>query len=231
MLFATLFGVRTLDVERLLTIALVAGLLACEQRFSSSPPPLAPGGHAPTSPAAIDALLAPATRDAGPAAHDSFHAMTITLCSASPEPCPPSEERASAEASYRVGFGSARATIRSRGQAMADLYKELRARTEAGDRLDAETRAPGHSGAPAAAGPGPTTAPSGDSSDPLTQCAFHLLDLVDGVGEVTLDIVHESGLADCTVSLGNSPGGHGGSQCLIKAPGRPHPPASGGLNF
>jgi hypothetical protein len=211
-------------------VLVVGGLLACEQRFSSEPPPVTPGS--PTaSPSAIDALLAARIADAGTATGDAPHAMTVTLCSVSPHQCPPPDPGASGEATYRVLFGSGLASVRSRGQAMADLYKELRDRTAVGERLDAESHAPGRAVPLAKPDHAPTTEASEGNSDPVTRCAFHLLDLVDGVGEVTLDVVHESGLANCTVSLGGASATHGAAQCLISAPDRPKGRPTGGLNF
>jgi hypothetical protein len=102
---------------------------------------------------------------------------------------------------------------------MADLYKELRDRTSSGERLNAQSVAQGDAGA--RAGGGSTKGGGGDSSDPLAQSALHLLDLVDGVGEVTLDVVHGSGSHGCQVSLGRSADG-GASRCLVQEPERPH---------
>jgi hypothetical protein len=201
-------------LRRLALLVLASGgLFGCEERFSANPPPIAPESLPPASSSnAVDALLAPTPLDAGVAAPDSSHALTITLCSSSAQPCP------EADATYRVVFGSGRGAARSRGQAMADLYKELRDRTASGERLDAETHAPGASRGPAPVGGGSSKA---SNDDPIAQCAFQLLDLVDGVGEVTLDVVHGSGSDGCRVSLGRSADG-GASRCLVKDPERPH---------
>jgi hypothetical protein len=206
---------RTLAFAIVLALAAASG---CEQRFSAAPPPLPPGSIPPASSSGgIDALLGPST-DAG-AVLDVHHALTVTLCSASPQACPAAETGATTDASYLVVFGSGRGVVRSRGQAMADLYKELRDRTGSGERLDAETRIPGDAGRPnGGGGGGGASKPGTDSSDPLSACAFQLLDLVDGVGEVTLDVVHGTGTTQCKVSLGGS-----GSRCLVKAPEREHP--------
>jgi len=102
---------------------------------------------------------------------------------------------------------------------MADLYKELRDRTASGERLDAEPRAPG-AGGPLPVGGSSTKA---NSDDPIAQCAFQLLDLVDGVGEVTLDVVRGSGGHGCQVSLGRTADG-GASRCLVQEPERTRRP-------
>jgi hypothetical protein len=212
-------------VRSLLPLAItLAGLSGCEQpRFSSNPPPLAPESLAPASSSdVIDALFASRTSEAGAATVDSSHAMTITSCSSAPSPCPPPEADASTGASYHVVFGSGRGAIRSRGQAMADIYNEVRDRTALGQRLDAEPRGPG------VASPKSTTQPNASSSDPIAECAFHLLDYVDGAGEVTLDVVHGSAFAGCMVSLGRAAGGSA-SQCLVKEPERQHRPGRGGM--
>jgi hypothetical protein len=194
---------------------------ACEERFSSHPPPLAPESLAPASSAngGIDALFAAAPTDAGAAPVDASHAFTVMLCSASPDPCPASDP----DAGYRVIFGSGRGVVRTRGQAMADLYKELRDRLTGGERLDAETHAP-HDGGTGTAGSGPFTKP-GSGDDELSQCAFQLLDLVDGVGEVTLDVVHAS--RGCRVGLGRSADG-GALRCLVQEADAPHGLGGGG---
>lgn len=196
-------------------------LACCEQRFSASPPPSVPAGPAAPASGGIESLLAPA-QDAGAGAVELSRAMTITLCSASSEPCPANAtgEGDSSE-EYRVVFGSGRAEIRSRGQAMADLYKELRDRTSSGEHLDAVPRPARSSGGRMSASPGDTTKPSADSSDALTQCAFHLLDLVDGVGEVTVEVVPRFTPTDCLVQLGRPDRDAGFTQCLVPEPERP----------
>jgi hypothetical protein len=195
-------------------------VLGCEERFSANPPPIAPESLGPASSStSVDALFATTTLDAGAVARDTSHALTVTLCSVSSPPCPASE----ADASYRVVFGSGRGAIRSRGQAMADLYKELRDRTASGERLDAEPRAAGDGGTPIAMGGGSSPKASATNDDPIAQCAFQLLDLVDGVGEVSLDVVHASGAHGCRVSLGRAADG-GISRCLVQDPERPRRP-------
>jgi hypothetical protein len=207
----------------------VVGLFACEERFSSNPPPLAAESLAPASSSnAIEALLAPSTTDAGPSALGSSRALTVTICSSNPQACPASDADASATGTYRVVFGSGRGAIRSRGQAMADLYKELRDRTSSGERLNAQPVAPGDAGA--SAGGGSTTRGSADSSDPIAQSALHLLDLVDGVGEVTVDVIHGRSTG-CMVSLGRLAADGGAPQCLVREPERPKGRGKGGLSF
>ncbi len=199
-----------------LATALVVTLsaAACEERFSSHPPALSPESLAPASSSSgLDAILsgtAGAPPDAGTAPVDTSHAFTVMLCATSPDPCPASE----AAATYRVVFGSGRGVVRTRGQAMADLYKELRDRLAGGERLDAETHAP-RDGGTVPPGMGAPTMPSASGDDPISQCAFQLVDLVDGVGEVTLDVVH--GSQGCRVSLGRSADG-GALRCLVQGP-------------
>jgi hypothetical protein len=163
-------------------------------------------------------------------APDSSHAMTVTICSASPLACPASAADASADMSYHVVFGSGRGVIRSRGQAMADLYNELRDRTASGERIDAKPRAPGDVGPPALPSRVSTTKASAGSSDAIAKCALQLLDLVDGVGQVTLDVIYGSGSSGCMVSLGRFAADGGASQCLVQEPERPHRPG-GGIGF
>ena len=197
----------------------VVGLFGCEQRFSSDAL-TAENFAAASSSGALDAGPVAGGVDAGGGPLESSHAMTITSCSASPQACSAPEADAAARARYRVVFGSGRAEIRLRGQAMADVYQELRDRTTSGERLDAEPRASGAADAPATRGVG-SAAPGG--SDPVAESAFRLLELVDRTGEVTLDVVHGTGAKGCTVSLGRSADG-GPSQCLIREPERGQAP-------
>ena len=200
-------------------VLVFAGSIACEQRFSSTPS-RGPDDVAPAPPGAIDALLAPRGSDAGAPQSSGSHAMVVTLCAADPGACAAARaDGGNVESGYRVVFGSGRAELRSRGQAMADLYKELRDRTSSGERLSAQPRSPGDGGALAAGESRGSSGPGGDA-EPLSQCAFHLLDLVDGVGEVTLDVVHGYGSRACLVSLGQA----GPGQCLVH--GADGPPKS-----
>lgn len=129
-----------------LWLVFIVALTCCEQRFSAAPPLLAPeSAPSAVSSGALESLLTPAADDAG-AEVAQARAMTVTLCSASAQPCEAAEGGASDGEAYRVVFGSGRAEIRSRVQAMTDLYKELRDRTTAGERLAAIPRAPRSSG-------------------------------------------------------------------------------------
>lgn len=207
--------------RRVSILALIPGaLFGCEQRFSSDA--LTAENFAPLpSSGVIDAGAAPGAT-AGPL--DLSHAMTVTTCASSPQPCPAPEGDAGANASYRVVFGSGRAVVRSHGQAMTDLYQELRDRTASGGRLDAEPLA-----GTADAGPivlESRSPPSGDG-DPITQAAFRLLYVVDRFGGVTIDVVRGIGSRGCTVSLGRSADG-GSSQCLVQDPERPQGPGPKG---
>jgi hypothetical protein len=91
----------------------------------------------------IETLLAPVTPDAGPVMVDSSHALTVTTCSSSKRPCSAPGADASTAASYLVVFGSGRGEVRSRGQAVTELYEELRNRLTSGERIDVEPRSPG----------------------------------------------------------------------------------------
>jgi hypothetical protein len=210
---------------------LLASLSDCNEPFSSHPPPMTPESIPPASSSnAIDALFAPTpagASDAAPPTQSSRHALSITQCSSSPTPCLPPEGEASVSTSYLVVLGSGRGSVRSRGQATADLYNELRYRTTTGERLDAEAhaRADGGDSAPVATGAETRKSPTG--GDPIAQCAQELLDLVDSAGEVTLDVLHESGSNGCMVSIGRFSADAGASQCLVQAPEHPHGPPRG----
>jgi hypothetical protein len=198
-------------------LAVSAGLSACEQRYSGDAPPAAPtGAPATSSSAGLNAVLAIGAQDAGTVGLSASHAMTVTNCAWPTGPCAGVDIDASAEGSYRVVFGSGRASIRSRGQAMADLYREMRDKTSAGQRLDLEPHTPG--AADASAGPAAPHASNPSGSDPITQSAFVALDLVDAVGEVNVDVVYGTGADGCLISLGRA--ARGGQQCLVHEPER-----------
>jgi hypothetical protein len=220
-------------MRRLLLLAsAVAAFAACEQRFSATPPLLSSDGVAPGSASTnIDSLLAPLAADAGAAPADSSHAMVVTLCSASPGACSASDADATGGEAYHVVFGSGRGVMRSRGQAMADIYKELRDRTTSGERLAARPRAPGDGGASPSAGGAPPKPAASDDSDALAQSAQRLIDVVDGMGELTLDVAHDAASADCLVSLQRSWSSGVAVHCLIKAPERQHSHGRGGIGF
>ncbi|HEY6461553.1 MAG TPA: hypothetical protein VIY73_15405, partial [Polyangiaceae bacterium] len=128
----------------LLAASAVAGLLACEQRFDAHPPPLPSEGLASGSSSVdIQAFLAKPAPDEGGAAVEVSHALVVTVCASSADACPSADSDGSTAEAYHVVFGSGRGVYRSRGQAMADLYNELRNRTASGDHLVARPRATG----------------------------------------------------------------------------------------
>jgi hypothetical protein len=160
--------------------------------------------------------------------------MTITSCaSAGDSQCAGAiaDGSTGGEDRYHVVFGSGRGSVRSRSQATADLYKELRDRTTAGEHLDAELygRADGGAAEAPVSKPGSTLAKAPSGSDPYTACAFRLLTYVDNVGEVRIDVLHDTKTGGCLISLGrrfSTP-----SECLVEEPDRPKRPARTGLDF
>jgi hypothetical protein len=181
-----------------------------------------------SSTGSLDALFTPNLPDAGGSltAQTPTHVITITRCSAS-QSCPPPTGDDPADATYRVVFGAGQGTVRSRSQAVADLYKELRDRTQAGQRLDAEFYARADAGTRVAG-----SAPRGMSgNDALAQCALHLLELADGPGEVAIDVVHPAGDDNCMVSMGRVATDAGASQCLVQQPERERRPGGGRGGF
>jgi hypothetical protein len=179
----------------------IALLCSCDEQFAADPP-LNPQSVASASPSDLDAA----------GAQVPTHAMTITVCSASPNPCRASEGDVSV--SYLVVFGSSgRGATRSRGQAAADVFQELRDRTALGARLVATGRTVGDGGV------APTHSTTNASSDPLSTAAVELLDTVDELGEVTIDVVH--GSSRCLVSL-QSPDDKA-PHCLVHDTEHPQP--------
>jgi len=199
----------------------LAALAACEDHYVSNPPAAPESYPTMSSTSRVAALFVTASADAAPPASSApaapSLAMTITLCSSSPTPCDPSAGDASVDASYRVTFGSGRAVVRSRDQAKADLYRELRDHVEGGERLDAEPRILGSGKAPDAYG---SPASTNSSVDPMLKCALQLLDIVDSAGEVSLNVVRGSRGRGCQVSLGGVAADGGAGQCLVHAPER-----------
>jgi hypothetical protein len=121
---------------------------------------------------------------------------------------------------------------------MAELYKELRDRTESGSHLAAKAHRLGVApenggdggGAPPEKRPEPQEAAgrgkSASSEDPLVQAAFALMDSVDQEGSITVDALPPRTASDCTLSIDSvaSDDFDGGlSRCLVAAPtsGRP----------
>lgn len=210
-----------------LASAAIGGPCACEQRFSATPPLPADSVNA-SSPGALDDLLRQHVADAASPAHAS-HAMRISSCASMPEECPTAEPDASPDAVYHVVFGSGRGVVRSREQAMTDLYREMRDRLDANERLAVQVRPPGDAGANAA-WHGRSTTPSTPSSDALAQAAMRLLDALDGAGELLIDVIHNA-RSDCLVSLAQSSSDGGAAQCLIHEPEHERGRGRGGLSF
>jgi hypothetical protein len=202
--------------------------LGCEDHYSSSAPPLTPDDLPPPSPSSrIEALFA---HDAAPSLDDpsggTSRALTITACAASPSACSAASDGGSlGAAGYRVVSLSGRGEVRSRTQAMADLYREIRDRTSLGEHLDALPHAPGDAGGPT---PVQGIHSAAKNADPIAQCASQLLDVVDGVGEMTLEVARGSGARGCMVSLGGSVTDGGAPQCVLLAPERAKQKGQGG---
>src|ERR1700722_7788716 len=185
--------------------ALIMGVLsACEQRYSGDAPANAPTNAPAPAPASSSsgfaAVLALGTEDAGQVAFQPSHALIVTNCAWPTQPCAGFDANASPDGNYRVTFGSGHASIRSRGQAMSDLYREMRDKTSAGQRLDIEARSPNPGGTSSPAPPGSVHPGHGTSNDPVTQASFAVLELVDNIGEADVDVVYAGGPDQCVIS-------------------------------
>ena len=213
-------------VRRRIRVLVFAAVVACEDHYTSTPPTAPESYPSMSSTSRVAALFAPVHVEAGAAVasspSESPHALTIASCASSPGECSPASADAGADATYRVVFGSGRVVVRLRAQAMTDLYNELRDRTTAGERLDATPHAPQDPKPRAEREERPHSASSAAASDPIAKGAIELLDLVDDIGEVTIDVVHASGLRGCTVSVKLPSADGGASQCLIQATEQPH---------
>jgi hypothetical protein len=155
---------------------------------------------------------------------EGVHLFAITACATGTTSCRITEGPASVSADYFVARGSQRGTTRTRDQTVADLYTELRDRTNAGQRLDAEP----HKVGDAALGGAPEAPAKGSEADPLVKCAQDLLAVADTAGEVVLDVARGPMSRDCKVSLGAATGDGGAGRCLVQGPERAHAP---GMNL
>jgi len=213
--FASLLGF-------VVSLAATLALGACEDHMSpaEAPPPslatMPRVQQAATSPvAAPESTAATEVIDAGEPSDDAQHAVLVTSCAldkigcvrAQPSPVPD-------DTSYRIVFGGGAGAIRTRGQTMADLYKEIRDRTNAGAHLAAQTH---HLGDPAP-GADLASAPRARSrvdDDPLVEAAFQLMNAVDRDGEITIDTLPPRGPRACKLSLGALDPDGGGANCLV----------------
>jgi len=180
----------------------------------------------PTSAGATKAPDAGAIVDSG-GAPTAYHIMTVLRCSLAPTACAEVARPGDLAGSYRVSFGSSPGGVRSREQAVSDLYRELRDRTSLGSRLITASRRPEPITARTEAAEAPThPRPSGGSSDPIVEAAFDLIESVDEAGEVTVDVAHDS--SSCKIALVQAasgvapePGDTGHRRCLLKGAERP----------
>jgi hypothetical protein len=219
---------RTILLLSLYLTALVAalGLGACEDRMllaDAPPPSLATMPRAPqieANPAASEGPLSAdaaseESADSGPPIDESPHIILVTACRIDrrgclrAQPSPPPDTSA-----YRVVFGGGGGAVRTRGQAMADLYKEIRDRTEAGEHLAA---APHHVGdPPAEEGQDAPRSRSHTADDPLVEAAFQLMAEVDRDGEITIDSLPRRAPSSCKLALGSLDPDAGASHCLVE---------------
>jgi hypothetical protein len=212
---------RTALALLVLAVPPLAALAACEQRYSGDAPAAAPS-NAPASPdpvssSGLAAVLALGATDASAVTVSFDHAMIVTNCAWPSHPCAGLESAGPDEGSYRVVFGSGHGSVRSRGQAMSDLYRELRDKTSAGQRLDIEARNP-------IAGGGvvpPSGVHPGGGDDPITRASFVVLSLVDNLGEASVDALYNAGADPCVISVGRAVTDAGTPPCLVREPERP----------
>ncbi len=175
-------------MKLLSTIALAVSLAcaACD-----TPPP--PAAATPASPAPSALADAPAS------AVRPFHLITIAGCSRVGAACPPATDALGV--TYVVAFGTGAGTTRSRQQASAEVYRELRDRTAFGTHLAARARHLDEGDAGAAPLPDEAPLKTGQPTEgePLVEAAVELMRLVDREGEVTIDSAPSSGA--CKVAL------------------------------
>ena len=176
-----------------LTAALAFLAAACAS--GEGPPPAEQAPSAPAPPASA------MSADPSVGRVRPFHLLTIAHCSREGSECSRAQATAPPGPTYVVAVGAAAGSTRSREQAMADLYRELRDRTAYGSHLVARPRhlGEGEGGAPVADDSNEKTGKSVEG-DPLVEAAFALMKIVDREGEVTIDRAPSNGL--CKVALG-----------------------------
>lgn len=212
-------------------VALALTLGACEEGLSPADAPTPPPEAMPRAPQ-LAASAAPTegpvveVADAGAVADGAHHAVLVTTCAIDKNGCLLAQPSAApSDSSYRVVFGGGVGAIRTRGQAMADLYKEIRDWTENGGHLAAETH---HLGDPPPDLEGAKSARrTGGADDPLVAAAFELMDAVDHDGEVTLDALSQRSPSSCKLSIASPDPDAGASRCLVNAPGPSSNPLGG----
>jgi len=207
----------------------------------ASDTPTSPLEEAPSLFAADAGSASPSTTsaDGGTSPHLPFHVVTVTLCSRDKDTCALAQAKAldavGEGSSYRVAFGSTVGSIRSHQQALADVYRELRDRTQWGTHLACQGHSlvestsdggiPSNAGIPARppASNASSDAPTG--AEAMTSAALQVMLAVDNLGEVTIDVGPTRG--GCSVSLSES----GADRCLVGVPPRKSAPSKGGLSF
>jgi len=165
--------------------------------------------------------------DAAVVAFAPVHSMTVTACASDPDACRSAGMEVT-RAVYLVAFGAGAGTLRSRDQASADIYRELRDRTGFGTKLMAVPHriVPRSDARAIAPGAAPTARPTSSTPDPLIVASFDLLETVDAEGQITLDVMR--GRTTCKVSLASSSAprdggvdGGGSRRCLVNGPDGP----------
>jgi hypothetical protein len=195
-------------------VGVVALIVACGGPIPSAetPAPAAPTETVAGPPDAASTALA-------------FHTITVTLCARDREACQRAQSSGAGEPTYRVAFGSSVGTLRSREQALADLYREIKSRNGAGTHLAAAPHRLERPLADSGRDPAPAPRPAAGGSDPIVDAAFQLIDAVDTQGAVTLDVAH--GRPDCRLSMATEDADAGPRRrCLLfeeSRSGRPEP--------
>jgi hypothetical protein len=211
-----MFGPSRFDLGfvRFAYAALTSLAVACGGPIVVAETPPAPTEMASAAPvgASADAGAAPSTMP--------FHTITITQCTRDRDACQRAGSATAPGAPYRVAFGSGLGTVRMREQAVADLYREIKNRTDLGTHLAAAShhrdRAVPDSGA---LEPPVEPRPAAATSDPMVDAAYQLIDAVDAQGEVTLDVAH--GRRDCKLSLTSDSVDAAPRRCLLVGDPRP----------
>jgi hypothetical protein len=141
--------------------------------------------------------------------------LRVVQCARDVDSCtrPGASEPAPGEG-YLVAAGSGRGTLRTREQALTDVYQELRDRTQFGSHLVVRPlRLPvPEAGMLPTGGEGSPGKPRG--GEPLIAAAFRAMATVDAEGGVTVDEDHAPG--NCRVTIAEGDADAGVSSCAFE---------------
>ena len=190
---------------------MIVGAAAGCDTMRSHPPPLGGPVGEPTE-ADAGGSAASSVESTPP---DLTHMMTISVCARDADTCKNAQGAGEDPTlGYRVAYRTGAGMLRTRDQAMADIYKELRDRINGGSRLVAQSHHLAE--APDAQAGFANPRHGANRSEPVVGAAFELMDMVDAEGEVTVDTVAGAAGRTCKLSVGGLAWDGGTGHCLLE---------------